>query len=292
MTRRFALLVNPVSAGGRPLRVLPDVLAELERAGAEHRVVETRSLEHALEEASVVAEAGEAVMTLGGDGLVGPVAGVLRGAEAPLAVIPAGRGNDFARMLGLPEEPAAAARATIEGVERRVDVPAVDGKPFVGIASLGFDSDANRIANQARLVRGNLVYLYAALRALAAWTPAAFSVRIDGELHRITGYSVAVGNSRYYGGGMLVLPDAELDDGLLDVLLVSKHSKLRALRNLANVFRGEHFDPPFMRIVRGKVVEVDADRPFAVYADGDHIGDTPATVTVEPNSLRVLVPAP
>jgi YegS/Rv2252/BmrU family lipid kinase len=288
VTRRFALLVNPLSAGGKPLKVLPEVLAELERGGVEHRVVETNSLEHALEEARTAAETGETVMTLGGDGLVGPVAGVLRGGSAALAVLPGGRGNDFARALGIPQNPAEAVRVALEGEERRVDVAAVNGAPYVGIASLGFDSDANRIANEARLVRGSLAYAYAALRTLASWTPATFSVRVDGNLHRISGYSVAVGNSKYFGGGMMLLPEAKLDDGQLDVLLLSRTSKLRYARGVAQVFTGEHLDPRFTQIVRGSVVEIDADRPFAVYADGDHLGDTPVTVTIDPGSLRIV----
>ena len=289
MTRRFALLVNPHAAGGKPLKVLPDVLAELEHGGVEHRVVETNGLDHALEEARTAANAGDTVMTLGGDGLVGPVAGVLRGADAALAILPGGRGNDFARALGIPQDIAGAVRVALEGEERRVDVAAVDGAAYVGIASLGFDSDANRIANEARF-GGSLVYAYAALRALASWTHATFSVRIDGKLHRITGYSVAVANSRYYGGGMMLLPDAKLDDGQLDVLLISRTAKLRYARGVAQVFKGEHLDPRYTQVVRGSEVEIESDRPFAVYADGDHIGDTPVTVTVDPGSLRVIVP--
>ena len=121
--------------------------------------------------------------------------------------MPGGRGNDFARVLGIPTDPAEAARLAVEGQERLLDVANVDGTPFVGIASFGFDSDANRIANEAKLVKGNLVYLYAALRALVAWKPAHFTVDVDGERHEFTGYSVAVGNSKVYGGGMFVLPD-------------------------------------------------------------------------------------
>ena len=96
----------------------------------------------------------------------------------------------------------------------------------MGIASLGFDSDANRIANESKLVRGNLVYLYAALKALASWRHARFEVTVDGERHDVTGYSVAVANSRAYGGGMLVAPDAELDDGQLDVVTIAQSPKL------------------------------------------------------------------
>jgi YegS/Rv2252/BmrU family lipid kinase len=289
--RRFALLVNPAAAGGRARDALPLVRAELDRLGATYREVETKSIEHARSEAGKAADEGDTVATLGGDGLVGPVAGVLRGREVALAVLPGGRGNDFARMLSIPSDPAAAARVAVEGEERRVDVADVNGNPYVGIASFGFDSDANRIANQAKVVRGNLVYLYAGLRALAAWKPAEFTVTVDGSRHEFTGYSVSVGNSRYYGGGMLALPEAEIDDGRLDVLTVAQHGKLRALGGMAKVFKGDHIDPRWMNVVRGEVVEVASDRPFVIYADGDPIGATPATMRVHPHSLRVVVPA-
>ncbi len=290
MTRRFALLVNPVSAGGRARAALPAVLAELDRLGAPHREVETRSMEDAAEQAALAAEAGEVVAALGGDGLVRPIAGALRGRDGALAILPGGRGNDLARVLGIPPEPAAAARVAVEGRERRLDVADVDGAPYMGIASLGFDSEANRIANETRVVRGNLVYLYGALRALAAWKSAAFTVAVDGRRHEVTGYGVAVGNSRAYGGGMFLLPQAELDDGLLDVLMIQRHSKLRFLRGLPKVFKGTHLDSPHAVVARGSVVEVEADRPFDVYADGDPIGRTPATMRVQRQVLKVIVP--
>ena len=291
MSRRFALLVNPTAAGGRARDALPLVRAELDRLGAAYREVETTSIEHARSEAGKAADDGDTVATLGGDGLVGPVAGVLRDRDVALAVLPSGRGNDFARMLGIPSDPTAAARIAVEGEERRVDVAEVNGNPYVGIASFGFESDANRIANEAKLVRGNLVYFYAGLRALAAWRPAEFTVTVDGKRHEFTGYSVSVGNSRFYGGGMMVLPDAEIDDGRLDVLMAARHSKLRALRGMSKVFKGEHLDPRYMNVVRGEVVEVASDRPFVIYADGDPIGATPATMRVHPRSLRVVVPS-
>ena len=290
MTRRFALLVNPKSAGGRPLKVLPAVRAELDRAGASYRVVETRGLEHAREEARLAADAGETVGTLGGDGLVGPVAGELRHRDTALAVLPGGRGNDFARVLGIPKEPAEAARALLDGVERMVDVAEVDGSAYLGIASFGIDSDIQEIANHSTLVKGNLVYAYATLRGLLSWNESSFSVTIDGERHDFAGYSVAVANTGVFGGGMRLVPDAELDDGVLDVLLISRHSKLRYAHGLTKVFDGKHLDPRYTHLFRGEVVEVSSDRPFTVYADGDPIGTTPATMRVSGRSLRVLVP--
>jgi YegS/Rv2252/BmrU family lipid kinase len=290
LSRRFALLVNPASGGGRALRVLPAVIAELDRLNAPHRTVTTRSIEHAAEEAARAGEGGETVVAIGGDGLLRPIASALKGTGAAVALVPAGRGNDLARVLGVPRDPAEAARMAVEGGERPIDVASVDGVPFLGIASFGFDSDANRIANQARLVRGDAVYLYAALRALAAWKPARFEVTVDGATRVETGYSVAVGNSRSYGGGMLILPQAELDDGKLDVLLSKDASKLAFLRELPKVFKGSHLDSPYIEALRGEVIQVSSDRPFVIYADGDPIGATPATMRVEPRVLRIIGP--
>ena len=289
--RRFALLVNPASAGGRALEALPKVHAALDELGAEHRTVTTRSIDHAYEEAKTAVGEAETVVALGGDGLLRPLAGALKHTDSALAIVPCGRGNDLARVLGIPTDPGEAARLAVRGEERLLDVANVEGTPYMGIASFGFDSDANRIANEAKLVKGNGVYVYAALRALAAWKPATFSVRVDGERHEFTGYTVAVGNSKAYGGGMLMFPDAELDDGKLDVILCKELSKLGFLRELPKVFKGTHVDSDFTELFRGEEIEVSADRPFAIYADGDPIGATPAIMRVERRCLRVVAPA-
>ena len=289
MTRRLAVIVNPSAGGGRALRAADRARAELARRGAPFRDVDTTGLEHAREAAGEAAAGGETVVAVGGDGLVGALSGVVRGTEGSLAIVPGGRGNDFARALGVPSDPAAAAALAVDGQERLVDVGEVDGAPFVGIASLGLDSAANAIAGGSR-VPGKLVYAYAGLRALAGWRHAAFEVSVDGREHRLTGYSVAVANSSVYGGGMKLVPHAELDDGRLDVLMVAEHSKLRFLLAIPKVFRGRHVDDPNARFDRGEVVEVRADPPFTVYADGEPVAEAPATVRVVPRCLRVIAP--
>jgi YegS/Rv2252/BmrU family lipid kinase len=288
----FLMLVNPAAAGGRALRRLPEAEAELARLGVEHRVLPTRDIDHARTEAAAAARAGKTVIAVGGDGLLRPLAGVIRDTGGRLAIVPGGRGNDFARVLGIPTDPAAAIRVAVEGVERRLDVAEVDGTPYLGIASLGFDSDANRIANEAKLIRGNLVYLYAALRALAGWHPASFTVTVDGERHDLSGYSVAVANSQAYGGGMFVAPQAELDDGLLDVVAIGRASKLTFLARLPKVFKGTHLEEENVTVLRGREIALASDRPFTIYADGDPIGTVPATVTVRQGCLGVMVPRP
>jgi YegS/Rv2252/BmrU family lipid kinase len=255
-------------------------------------VLRTESLEHGIEEARAAAEAGEIPVVMSGDGLVGQVGGALAEMDTTMGIIPGGRGNDLARVLGIPADPAGAVAVLAEGETRQIDVGVANGRRFLGVASCGFDSDANRIANEARMVRGNLVYAYAAIRALIAWRPATFTITLDdAEAIEFDGYSVAAANSRAFGGGMFVAPHAELDDGSLDVITVSHVSKLRYARGLPKVFKGAHLEDEEVTELRAAKVEIRANRPFAVYADGEHLTDLPATLSVLPGALRVIAPS-
>lgn len=287
----LALIVNPAAAGGRALRALPAVQARLRELGLAHRVVLTRSVEHARELAVEAAALGEVAVGFGGDGLIGAVAGALADGEGVLGVLPGGRGNDFARTLGIPLGAEEACDVLAHGQPRRIDLGRAGGQTFIGIASCGFDSDANRIANQARLIRGNLVYAYGALRALAGWAPATFEVELEGgERRTVLGYSVAAANSQAYGGGMRLAPAASLQDGLLDIVLISHVSKLRFLRLLPTVFAGAHVHQPSVEVLRARSVMVSADRPFVVYADGDPIAELPVRIEALPAAVQVLAP--
>jgi len=283
--------VNPSAGGGRARKRLPEAQRALDARGIEHRVVLTKTLEHGCEEAHAAAAVGETVIVMSGDGLIGQIGGALAEGRGTLAILPGGRGNDLARVLGIPSEIDGAADVIASGGTREIDVGELNGKRFLCIASCGFDSDANRIANEARLVKGQIVYLYAALRALIEWSPARFTLTLDGERIEFTGYSVAAANSKAFGGGMFVAPDAELDDGQLDVVWITQVGKLRYLANLPKVFKGAHVENPEVVVRRAAEVRIEANRPFAVYADGDHLGDLPATLRVLPRALRVIAPA-
>jgi YegS/Rv2252/BmrU family lipid kinase len=242
------------------------------------------------------------VVALGGNGLIGAIADSLR--ELPgavLGVLPGGRGNDLARVLGIPEDPIAACATIAHGIPAAMDLGAVidsgsdeRGRAFVGIASAGFDSDANRIANEAPAWLGGLVYAYAALRALVAWKPARFEIELDSPAgrRRFAGYSVGAANSRAYGGGMRAAPDAMLDDGLLEVIVLEHVSKLAfATSILPRVFRGTHVKLRRVHVFRAAEVAISADRPFTMYADGDPIGELPVRVRAVPAAISVLVPS-
>jgi YegS/Rv2252/BmrU family lipid kinase len=289
MDRDLCLIVNPTAGAGRAAKLLGAVEAELRGMGLRFRVERTSSMEHARECSRRAAAAGEIVAAMGGDGLTGAVAGELRDGAGVLAVLPGGRGNDFARKLGIPSDPVAAC-ALLRGPERRIDLAAVGEGTYLGILSAGLDSDANRLANENTLPLGTAVYAYAALRALAAWKTAHWTVTIDGETREFDGYSVAVSNSGVYGSGMFLVPDARMDDGMLDVVLAEALPKRRYLANVPKVFKGTHVDEPGLTFLSGRRVSFHADRPFTAYADGDPIAELPATVEVVPGTLRVLAP--
>lgn len=290
--RSISLIVNPGAGGGRAGRLLEAVRSGLSSRGLAHHVEPTISLEHATELARAAAAAGEVAVAFGGDGLIGAVAQALTGSDGLLGVLPGGRGNDLARVLRISRDPVAACDVLAAGVVREIDLGEVEGRCFVGIASCGLDSDANRIANQTRLIRGNLVYTYGALRALAGWRPATFTVTLEGEQTRtIVGYTVAAANSKAYGGGMYAAPGAELDDGLLDVVTCADMPRRRLLISvLPKIFKGTHVAQPEVTVLRAAEVTIAADRPFTLYADGDPIAELPATVRVLPHAVRVLVP--
>ena len=286
------LIANPSAGGGRTARLLPKVETALRGHGIAFRVERTHSIEHARELGRETVERGEVAAAMGGDGLLGALAGELRHTDGVLAVLPGGRGNDFARKLGLGSDPVAACDVLALGRVQQLDVADINGRAYLGIASSGLDSDAGDLANSTRFRAklGQLVYVYATLRALRAWRPAHWQVVVDGEPHAFTGYSVAVCNSGVFGGGMALAPDARLDDGMLDVVTIGDIPKHKYLGSLPKVFTGAHIREPGVELMRGKEIAFHADRPFNVQADGDPVADLPATVRVQPGALRVLVP--
>ena len=286
---RLQLVVNPSAGGGRATKVLPAVTAAL---GSHDLVVSpTTSLEHA---DSLVAEAvadERVVVAMGGDGIVGRVAGTVASLNGVMAVVPGGRGNDFCRSVGIPRDPVAAATALSSYVETPIDLGYAGDRAFIGIASIGFDSDCQERALRSTLPLGQLTYLVAALATVASWKPAAFHCTVDGAPLELEGWSVAVANTGMYGGGMHLAPAASVTDGKLDVVTTSTTTRRRFLRSLPKVFSGTHVEMPSVSVRTATVVTLDADRKFRVFADGDPVATLPCTVTIRPAALRVLLPA-
>jgi YegS/Rv2252/BmrU family lipid kinase len=297
---RALVVHNPTAGGGRAGRLAPQVVERLHGDGVEVAQHQTRSLEDARLAACQAAGGVEVVVAVGGDGTVGACAAGLAdagpGARAALGVVPAGGGNDAARSLGLPAGDPLAAAGLLTRLRRRpADLATVAGRAYLNVAGAGFDSEVNRVANQRlRWARGKPRYVGAVLAQLVVGRPAAFELALDGQATRLEGWLVAVANGPSYGGGMRVAPQASLADGLLDVVVIGAIGKLEFLRTFPKVFSGGHVDHPAVAVHRAARVELAADRPLAVYADGEPAGALPATFQVHPSAVTVLAadPAP
>jgi diacylglycerol kinase (ATP) len=299
------LVANPTAGGGRGGRLASQVAERLAADGIEVARHPTRSLEDARLAACEAAGEVDAVVAMGGDGTVGACAAGLAdagppggtvGVRAALAVVPAGGGNDAARSLGLPAGDPLAAAGRLRRLRRRpADLATVAGRAYLNVAGAGFDSEVNRVANQRLGWAGNRPrYVGAVLAQLVVGRPAAFRLVLDGRALAQRGWLVAVANGPSYGGGMRVAPRASLADGLLDVVVIAEVGKLEFLRTFPKVFSGRHVEHPAVAVHRAARVELEADRPLAVYADGEPAGTLPATFEVHPAAITVLAadPAP
>ena len=290
-------MVNPTAGRGRTRALLPRLSAALEEHGALVRVsTDTEDGRHIAREAFA---RGEGVLACGGDGTVSALAAVANEMDGPLALVPTGAGNDFARHLGLdPHQPLDALSLLETGHLARCDlgVAHVDNgtrRVFTTVANTGFDAEANRWANQVRWSRGTALYVIAALRTLATYRPQPMCVRVDGEEWRGEAWLVAIGNTRCYAGGMMITPAARADDGLLDVCIVARTPIRRFLVEFRRVFKGTHVDIDGVVTLRGTQVTVespDSPIPMELWASGERVGPLPARLETIPNALRVLTP--
>jgi diacylglycerol kinase (ATP) len=294
---RWTAVVNPTAGRGRTRSLLP----KLERAFHE-RGVQMHVASDAAEGQRVAREAfgrGEGVVACGGDGTVSGLAACAADAGAPLAIVPTGAGNDFARHLGLDHKHALDAVRLLDAERTaRVDLGracADDGSEYVftTVANTGFDAHANRWANGVRWATGTPLYLLAVARTLAVYRPRPFQVRVDDEKWEGDAWLIAVGNTRWYAGGMMIAPSAEIDDGQLDVCVIEGAPMRRFVVNFPKVFKGTHVELPDVTVLRGRNVEIgtpDDDRPMDVWASGEHVGPLPARLESMPAALDVIVP--
>jgi diacylglycerol kinase (ATP) len=288
------VVANPAAGHGKAGTLIGRVASQLHTLGIDHQVRVSESAAELEDLAHRAAEEGaDIVAVLGGDGSVGAAANGLVGTAAALAILPAGTGDDFAKAVG-PAKLEAAARLLAVPDIREVDLLKVTAgaqeRYVVNIAGAGFDSEVNETANAMSIrLGGTGTYIVAVLRTLRRFVPASYAIEVDGERVTTDAMLVVVGNSRSYGGGMRVLPDARIDDGLLDVCIVHALSAPAFLRAFPRVFRGTHVSHPRVTMLRGRRVTAEANRRIQVYGDGERIGSLPAIFEIRPDALRLVV---
>ncbi len=290
----LVVVANPAAGRGKAGRLIGKVTTDLHALGVPHEIRVCESAEDLERMARTAAEAGaKVVAALGGDGTASIVANGILGTGAALAALPAGTGDDLARAIGAGKLATAiellANPKTMDLDVIRITTGAVE-RIFVNIAGAGFDSEVNETANGMTLrVGATGTYVAALVRTLSKFSPAAFSIRVDDEVLAVDAMLVEVGNGRWTGGGMRVLPNALMNDGLLDVCIVEALPKAAFLRAFPRVFTGSHTTHPSVRMRTGTRVQMEANRRVLVYADGERIGSLPAIFQVVPAALPVVV---
>ncbi|MDO3705785.1 diacylglycerol kinase family protein [Micromonospora sp. C28SCA-DRY-2] len=292
-----AVLANPTAGRGRHRALLPGLLDRLAAAGRPLRLLEARSADQA--EAAchaAVADGVAALVAVGGDGTVHRAVQAVAGTAIPFGAVPAGTGNDFAVDTGFPADPLAAAEVIAEalraGRTRPVDLARLTGADgtrrwYGAVLAAGFDAIVNERANRMRWPRGPRRYDLAILVELARLRPRRYTLRLDGEPQEVDAVLVAVGNAPSYGGGMRICPDADLTDGLLDVVVGGRFDRLTLMRVKPSIYQGTHVRHPLVRSYRVREVELAAEG-ITTYADGERLLDLPVTVTAAPAALRLL----
>ena len=241
------------------------------------------------------------LVVVGGDGSVNEAANALAGRDGvELAVIPRGTGWDFARTHRIPRRVADAARVALGGATRELDLGRVTYRAWAGgeaqawfanIASVGMSGAiAQRANDTSKALGGKVSYFWATLAVFFAWRNDVVHVTVDDETRSARLHDVVVALGRYFGGGMMICPDAEPDDGLFDVLLIGDLTKRDLLVTLPKTYRGKHLPHPKAEVLRGRAVTVEAADPLPVELDGEQPGTTPVQLEVVPAALRVRVP--
>jgi diacylglycerol kinase (ATP) len=298
--KRVFVAINPTASFGKGSRVGPAVLAALTEAGHDvTRLMEASYADLIVSAKAAVASHPDALIVVGGDGMVNLGTNLVAGTDVPLGIVPSGTGNDMARVLGIPNDDTDAAIRTLlaqlQLPPRTIDAGLIhrsDGGQtwYACMVSAGFDAVVNERANRMTWPKGRIRYNIALLYELIGLKPITYTLHLDDEVRTVQGMMISVGNGVSLGGGMLVTPTALVDDGLLDVLVVERLSRLQFLRIFPRVFRGEHLSDPRVNVYKVKRVRIEADG-VAAYGDGERVGALPVEIEVAPGALRVLAPA-
>ena len=293
--QQIGLIINPTSGKGNG-----KVHGELAKktfieAGMDVLDLSAESFEAARVKAEAAIKAGklDALVVAGGDGMAHLGVNLCAGTDLPMGLIACGTGNDAARTLGLPVvDGAAGARVIMENITRRIDLGHGANEDrdfyFFGSLSAGFDAVVNARANKWSWPKGPSRYILAMLRELAVFKPLKYTAVVDGVKREIEAMLCAVANSRSFGGGMLIAPEASIEDGELDLFIVHPLSRPAFLKMFPKVYTGGHVTHPAVEIVRAKHLSINAGN-VPTFADGEYVGSKPVTIKVAPQTLNVFV---
>jgi diacylglycerol kinase (ATP) len=291
--RKIKIIVNPKAGGGKGRKMFPLLRQKLLDRKISFHLQFSESAEHITHLArQAQGEGYNLIISCGGDGTAHHALQAMVGSRGVMGFIPLGTGNDFPGNLGIGENLDFACDLLLKGKVRKMDVIQVNSGPYMaGVGGVGFDSEVNAIANKlSRFLSGKAAYVLPVLLKTITYRPKEISLRLDNENLQGPILMVAFGNIKSYGKGMQITPLAEPDDGLLDVCWIDPVKTFRLYRFFPTVFAGEHITMPEVHYYRSSIARVESLVPLDLYGDGELLGQTPFTLRVLPQALRVLVP--
>lgn len=296
--RKIAIILNPNAGRGDGAKRRPELEALLKQAASalpnppEWEVLLTEKPGGGVERAEQAIERGaDLVVAAGGDGTLHEVLNAVFGKPVRMGLIPVGTGNDSARTLGMGTDLALSIQTILTGRVQKIDVGRTQGRYFINVAGCGFDAVvADRVNRGVKFLHGTAAYIAGMLLSIGKMRPVPMRLTLDDDAQEIRAILCSIANTRSYGGGMWIAPDAQVDDGLFDVCIVGDTSVLEFFEAFPRVYKGTHVTHPKVKIVRAKRVRVETEKPLPVLVDGEVIGTTPAEFVMHPQSIEFMVP--
>lgn len=291
---KHIFIINPAAGKGRALEAIPYIKEYFTRNQEDYEIRLTEYPGHAAQLARQYAQQDTCrIYSVGGDGTVNEVVNGIAGTNAVLGVIPAGSGNDFIRSINVTGDIKDIIAATIEGGVRRIDVARINDKFFINIASIGFDAEVVYNAMKFKkvpLVSGSLAYILSIIYSVIQKKICKVKVEIDGKYYEKNLLLAAIANGRFYGGGMLPVPHAQLEDGLFDICLVSKVGRLKILKLFPKYMKGEHGSMEEVSFVKASNITISSDEIMCVNIDGEIITSKKVNFEILKHSIKVIFP--
>jgi YegS/Rv2252/BmrU family lipid kinase len=291
---KHLFIINPAAGKGKTVNLIPEIRNYCEGTGLDYEIATTEYPGHATQIALNYSKAQKLrIYSVGGDGTLNEVLNGMAGSGSSLAVIPSGSGNDFIKSIHGEKMPADLVKSAVEGKEHLVDYARVNDKYFINISSIGFDAEVvwqGRHFKKIPLITGKMVYVLGILTSIILCKNHHMDIKIDDKLISSKTLLVAIGNGRYYGGGMLVLPDAEIDDGLFDICHAQAMKRLKILQLFPKYMKGKHATIKGVSLYKGKKVEINLDKPVPMNCDGEIFLVDKATFEIFPKGLPFVFP--
>jgi diacylglycerol kinase (ATP) len=287
---KILVIVNPIAGGGKTLRLLPKIRRWLSVSPHEFSFITPASSEEMrLEIRNAAAQGIEALILVGGDGTVHQALPAIAETKIPFGFLPCGRGNDFARNIGLPSKLKKSCSLLSNPSFHKIDLPRINHIPFVSVAYVGFDAEVNKLANDRKgYFGGTLGYIVCVLKALRNFRPFEVQITIDGDTWRERVMMVTVANAPFYGGGMKIAPGANMNNSVFDICIVQEISKLELLQQFPKVFKGTHIFHPRIIMKTGKKIKLISEENREVFADGEYVAKLPTEFTIGNQKIQIM----